>query len=189
MPAGPGAAHRFAARAGAPQGPPDADTVWYLDLELLESYYWGHKYHHTASATMFYALREGLAMVMEEGRETRWERHQRNHQAFVAGIEAMGLQMQVAEGHRLWTLNTPRIPEGVDDAKVRQYLLEQRNIEIAGGFGPLAGQGISHWPDGYGSTAENVLMVSPKLWKRPSRRRASSRKGMRGQLPKSVRRQ
>src|ERR1017187_7293306 len=50
---------------------------WYLDLELLESYYWGHKYHHTASATMFYALREGLAMVIEESRENRWERHQR----------------------------------------------------------------------------------------------------------------
>src|ERR1051325_7330697 len=68
---------------------------WYLDLELLESYYTGHKYHHTASATMFYALREGLAIVADEGREARWERHRRNHRAFVAGIEAMGLAMQV----------------------------------------------------------------------------------------------
>jgi alanine-glyoxylate transaminase/serine-glyoxylate transaminase/serine-pyruvate transaminase len=136
---------------------------WYLDLELLESYYWGHKYHHTASATMFYALREGLAMVMEEGRESRWDRHQRNHQAFVAGIEAMGLQMHVAEGHRLWTLNTPRVPEGVDDAKVRQYLLEKRNIEIAGGFGPLGGKVFRIGLMGYGSSAENVLLVLEAL--------------------------
>ncbi|HMC62012.1 MAG TPA: alanine--glyoxylate aminotransferase family protein, partial [Candidatus Solibacter sp.] len=76
---------------------------FYLDLQLLETFYFGHKYHHTASATLFYALREGLAMVAEEGLENRWERHRRNHLAFVAGIEAMGLTMLVAEEHRLWT--------------------------------------------------------------------------------------
>ena len=132
---------------------------WYLDLELLDTYYSGRKYHHTASSTLFYALREGLALVAEEGRENRWERHRRNHLAFVAGIEAMGLAMHVAEGHRLWTLNTPRVPEGVDDAKVRQYLLERRGIEIAGGFGPLAGKIFRIGLMGYGSTAENVFLV------------------------------
>jgi alanine-glyoxylate transaminase/serine-glyoxylate transaminase/serine-pyruvate transaminase len=136
---------------------------WYLDLELLESYYWGRKYHHTASATLFYALREGLAIVHEEGRENRWERHKRNHLAFVAGIEAMGLQMHVPEGHRLWTLNTPRVPDGIDDAKVRQYLLDGRGIEIAGGFGPLAGKVMRIGLMGYGSAAENVLMVLEAL--------------------------
>ena len=133
---------------------------WYLDLLLLDTFYSGHKYHHTASATLFYALREGLAMVAEEGLENRWDRHRRNHLAFVAGIEAMGLRMHVQDpANRLWTLNTPRVPEGVDDAKVRQYLLEQRNIEIAGGFGPLAGQVFRIGTMGYGSTAENVLLL------------------------------
>jgi alanine-glyoxylate transaminase/serine-glyoxylate transaminase/serine-pyruvate transaminase len=136
---------------------------WYLDLDLLESYYWGKKYHHTASATLFYALREGLAMVHEEGRENRWERHKRNHLAFVAGIEAMGLQMHVPEGHRLWTLNTPRVPDGIDDARLRQQLLEQRGIEISGGFGPLAGKVMRIGLMGYGSSAENVLMVLEAL--------------------------
>jgi alanine-glyoxylate transaminase/serine-glyoxylate transaminase/serine-pyruvate transaminase len=136
---------------------------FYLDLQLLETFYFGHKYHHTASATLFYALREGLAMVAEEGLENRWERHRRNHLAFVAGIEAMGLSMLVAEGHRLWTLNTPRIPEGVDDARVRQYLLERHNMEIAGGFGPLAGKVFRIGTMGYGSTAENVLLILDAL--------------------------
>ncbi len=137
---------------------------WYLDLRLLDSFYTGHKYHHTASATMFYALREGLAMVQEEGREARWERHRRNHTAFVAGIEAMGLSMQVADpARRLWTLNTPRVPEGVDDAKVRNWLLEERGIEIAGGFGPLAGKIFRIGLMGYGSTAENVQFILEAL--------------------------
>jgi alanine-glyoxylate transaminase/serine-glyoxylate transaminase/serine-pyruvate transaminase len=137
---------------------------WYLDLLLLDTFYSGHKYHHTASATLFYALREGLALVAEEGLENRWERHRRTHRAFVAGIEAMGLTMQVADpANRLWTLNTPRVPQGVDDAKVRQYLLEQRNIEIAGGFGPLAGQVFRIGLMGYGATSENVLFLLEAL--------------------------
>ncbi|MBZ5582740.1 MAG: alanine--glyoxylate aminotransferase family protein [Acidobacteriia bacterium] len=136
---------------------------WYLDLLLLEGYYFGHKYHHTASATMLYALREGLALIAEEGVENGWERHRRNHLAFVSGIEAMGLRMHVAEGHRLWTLNTPCVPEGVDDARVRQYLLQERGMEIAGGFGPLAGKVFRIGLMGHGSTAENVLMVLEAL--------------------------
>lgn len=137
---------------------------WYLDLQLLDTFYTGHKYHHTASATLFYALREGLAMVAEEGRENRWERHRRNHTAFVAGIEAMGLSMHVDNSaDRLWTLNTPRVPEGVDDAKVRQYLLAERGIEIAGGFGPLAGKVFRIGLMGYGSTSENTLFILEAL--------------------------
>jgi alanine-glyoxylate transaminase/serine-glyoxylate transaminase/serine-pyruvate transaminase len=137
---------------------------WYLDLQLLDTFYTGHKYHHTASATLFYALREGLAIMHEEGRENRWERHRRNHEAFVAGIEAMGLGMHVANpADRLWTLNTPRVPQGVDDAKVRQYLLDERGIEISGGFGPLAGKVFRIGLMGYGSTAENVLLILEAL--------------------------
>jgi alanine-glyoxylate transaminase / serine-glyoxylate transaminase / serine-pyruvate transaminase len=137
---------------------------WYLDLQLLDSFYTGHKYHHTASATLFYALREGLAIVKEEGRDVRCQRHHRNHQAFVAGIQAMGLTMHVANpAYRLWTLNTPRVPTGVDDAKVRQWLLTERSIEIAGGFGPLAGKVFRIGLMGYGSTAENVLFILEAL--------------------------
>jgi len=136
---------------------------FYLDLQLLDSYFVGKKYHHTASATMLYALREGLALVAEEGLEARWARHQKNHEAFVAGIEKMGLSMLVPQGHRLWTLNTPRIPEGVDDAKVRAYLLKKYSMEIAGGFGPLAGKVFRIGTMGYSSTAENVALILEAL--------------------------
>lgn len=137
---------------------------WYLDLQLLDSFYSGGKYHHTASSTMFYALREALAIVEEEGREHRWDRHRRIHRAFVAGIEAMGLRMHVADpANRLWTLNTPRVPEGIDDAKIRKYLLDERGIEISGGFGPLAGKVFRIGLMGYGSQPENVTLVLEAL--------------------------
>jgi len=114
---------------------------WYFDLKLIADYLaQSHRYHHTASATMFYALREGLALIEEEGLENRWERHRKAHLEFVKKIESLGLEMLVAPENRIWNLNTPRVPHGVDDAKVRTTLLKEHGIEIAGGFGPLAGK-------------------------------------------------
>jgi alanine-glyoxylate transaminase / serine-glyoxylate transaminase / serine-pyruvate transaminase len=89
---------------------------------------------------MFYALHQALAVISEEGLEQRWKRHHDSHRTFVNRIEALGLQMHVAEGHRIWNLNTPRIPDGINDAAVRKTLLEQDGIEILGGFGQLAGK-------------------------------------------------
>jgi len=131
--ASPRALERLAAR----QSPV---REWYLDLKLLRDYYDGRKYHHTASASLLYALAEGLQAIADEGLPARFERHVRNHLSLVAALESRGLKMLVAEGQRIPNLNTPLTPSGVDDAKVRQHLLEKHGVEIAGGFGPLAGK-------------------------------------------------
>jgi alanine-glyoxylate transaminase/serine-glyoxylate transaminase/serine-pyruvate transaminase len=116
------------------------NSIWYLDLKLLIDYYDGKKYHHTAPVSTFYALREALAAIQDEGVEQRFARHLSAHASFVRRIEDLGLKMHVAAGQRLTTLNTPRVPEGVDDAQVRQQLLDEHGIEVAAGFGPLAGK-------------------------------------------------
>jgi alanine-glyoxylate transaminase / serine-glyoxylate transaminase / serine-pyruvate transaminase len=115
---------------------------WYFDIKLISDYLVeSHRYHHTASATMFYAMREALALIEEEGLENRWERHRQAHLEFVKKIEALGLEMLVPDpANRIWNLNTPKAPAGVDDIKVRATLLNEYGIEIAGGFGPLAGK-------------------------------------------------
>ena len=107
---------------------------------LLEDYWLRRKYHHTMSSTLVYALCEALAMVEEEGLEARWARHERNHRALVEGLEALGLSLLPPEGERLWTLNAVRVPDGVDEAAVRKHLLDEFNIEIGAGLGPLAGK-------------------------------------------------
>ena len=130
---------------------------WYLDLKLIHDYSTvSHRYHHTAPISMFYALREALLVIAEEGIENRWERHRRCHKSFVKGIEAMGLRMHVPEEHRIATLNTVRVPEGVDEAKVRKRLLDGPGIEIAGGFGPLAGKVFRIGVMGPLATEDNV---------------------------------
>jgi alanine-glyoxylate transaminase/serine-glyoxylate transaminase/serine-pyruvate transaminase len=100
---------------------------------------------------------EALLLIEEEGLQNRFERHLRNHRALVAGVEAMGLQMLVKPENRLPTLNTIRVPDGVDEAKVRGYLLETFNLEIGAGLGALKGQVWRVGLMGYSSSAENVL--------------------------------
>src|SRR6266853_803212 len=130
---------------------------WYLDLKLIHDYSTvSHRYHHTAPISMFYALREALMVIAEEGIENRWERHRRSNHAFVKGIEAMGLRMHVPAEHRIATLNTVCVPQGVDEAKVRKQLMDGPGIEIAGGFGPLAGKVFRIGVMGPLATEENV---------------------------------
>ena len=136
---------------------------WYLDITMVEKY-WGddRTYHHTAPISMNYALREALRLIYEEGLEARWRRHELNHRALVAGIEAMGLRMHVVPENRLWSLNAVSVPEGVDDARVRARLLDE-DIEIGGGLGPLKGKIWRIGLMGSGSTRENVLLVLDAL--------------------------
>lgn len=130
---------------------------WYLDLKLIHDYSTvSHRYHHTAPISMFYALREALLVVADEGIENRWERHRRCNRTFVKGIEAMGLKMHVPEANRIPTLNTVCVPAGVDEGKVRKRLLDGPGIEIAGGFGPLAGKVFRIGIMGPLATEENV---------------------------------
>ena len=114
---------------------------WYLDVNLLAAY-WGQErvYHHTAPISMNYALHEALRLVLEEGLENRWRRHERNHLALKSGLEATGLVLAGQEGHRLWPLNAVQVPNGVDEAVVRKKLLNDFNIEIGAGLGPLKGK-------------------------------------------------
>lgn len=138
--------------------------TWYLDVKLLDKYWSSERvYHHTAPALMNYALREALAIILEEGLVCCWQRHERNSRAFVAGIESMGLDMLVAPEHRLWSLNTVKIPPGVDDARVRSRLLNQHNIEIGSGFGALKGKIWRVGLMGSNSTENTVLLLLSAL--------------------------
>ena len=137
---------------------------WYLDMSMVQSY-WGaeRKYHHTAPINMIYGLREALRIIAEEGLEARFARHQTNHKALVAGVEAMGLSMVVPEEERLPMLNTVRIPEGADDLKVRKTLLSDFGIEIGAGLGVFSGKIWRVGLMGHASRPGNVFLFLSAL--------------------------
>ncbi|MEK7216065.1 MAG: alanine--glyoxylate aminotransferase family protein [Chloroflexota bacterium] len=141
-------------------------TSWYFDLTTIMKY-WGPErtYHHTAPVTMVYALHEALRLVDEETLPVRWERHQRNQQALVAGLEALGLGLLVEPAHRMWTVLAVKVPGGIDAGKVRLHLLEEFNIEIAGGLGELKGKIWRIGLMGNSSTRNNVLLFLAALEK------------------------
>ena len=115
---------------------------WYFDLSTAMNY-WGKDrlYHHTPPISLIYALREAMRIVLEEGLEARWAKHKLNQQALVAGIQALNLKLFVENPNdRLTTVTAVVIPSDVDDAKFRNQLLEEFNIEIAGGIGAVKGQ-------------------------------------------------
>lgn len=134
---------------------------WYFDLTTAMNY-WGKDrlYHHTPPISLIYALREAMRLTIEEGLENRWERHRQNQQALIAGVEAMGMKLLVENPkERLVTVTPVMVPAGVDDVKFRDQLLDEFNIEIAGGIGPLKGKIWRLGLMGYCAQRANVLLL------------------------------
>jgi alanine-glyoxylate transaminase/serine-glyoxylate transaminase/serine-pyruvate transaminase len=139
---------------------------WFLDMELVMGY-WGQNtqraYHHTAPVNTLYGLHEALLILEQEGLENAWARHALHHNALAAGLEAMGLNFVVDKAYRLPQLNVVTIPADIDEAAIRKTLLQDYNLEIGAGLGPLAGKVWRIGLMGYASNQTNVLFCLASL--------------------------
>ncbi|XP_068809889.1 alanine--glyoxylate aminotransferase [Struthio camelus] len=137
---------------------------FYLDMGWLANY-WGcdgkpRTYHHTAPINSFFSLREGLAMLAEQGLESSWERHRTNCTYLCQGLQDLGLDLFVKEEKaRLPTVTTVRVPGGYDWKEITSFVMNKHAIEIAGGLGPSAGKVLRIGLMGYNSTRANVDQV------------------------------
>ncbi|WP_088241426.1 alanine--glyoxylate aminotransferase family protein [Calothrix rhizosoleniae] len=137
---------------------------WYLDMNLLGKYWGGERaYHHTAPINLYYALRESLRLIAEEGIENCWQRHRTNVEYLWQRLEDLGLTLHVEKEFRLPTLTTVRIPEGVDGKAIAKQLLLERGIEIGGGLGELGGKVWRIGLMGFNSRQENVDRLIAEL--------------------------
>lgn len=138
---------------------------WFMDLNLVLGYWNEAKrtYHHTAPVNALYGLHESLVMLAEEGLEASWARHRRNHLALLAGLEALGLELLVQESARLPQLNAVKVPDGIDEPRVRADMLNLHGIEIGAGLGELAGKIFRIGLMGNSSTPENVRICLAAL--------------------------
>jgi len=138
---------------------------WYLDLTMIVNYWEGAKraYHHTAPINMLYAFYQALFNVVEEGLDNVFARHAAMHRKLVEGLAGIGLEMLVDSEYRLPMLNAVKIPDGVDEAAVRSKLLNEYNIEIGPGLGPLAGKIWRIGLMGHTAREENVNRVVTAL--------------------------
>lgn len=134
---------------------------WYFDLGMIGDYTSGptRKYHHTAPVAMVASLHGGLGALLEEGLPSSWARHEACGRMLQDGLVELGLELCAAEGHRLPELTTVRVPDGADDAKVRQILLERFGIEIGAGAGPWAGKAWRIGCMGHTARERNVVLL------------------------------
>lgn len=111
---------------------------WYLDLGMLGGYVGEatgqqRTYHHTAPVGMVVSLHAALERIREEGLDNVIQRHRDAGEALQTGLQDMGLELWAQEGYRLPELTTVKVPDGVDSARVRKYLLDHFDIEIGAG--------------------------------------------------------
>jgi len=132
---------------------------WYLDLSLLMKY-WGQErvYHHTAPINALYGLHEALRLALVEGLPARYERHRKNAAALAAGLTALGLELPVPSEERLPPLTLVGVPKGIDEARVRKYLLEEFSLEIGSGLGKFKGNAWRVGLMGASSSRRNVSL-------------------------------
>jgi alanine-glyoxylate transaminase/serine-glyoxylate transaminase/serine-pyruvate transaminase len=138
---------------------------WYFDLNQHHSYWFAADriYHHTAPVLLVYALHEACRLIAEEGVGERWERHRLHNRALVAGLEAMDIDLLAEPAHRLSTVVAIRVPDGVDDARIRKELLAEYGIEIAGGLGPFAGKIWRVGVMGHSASRNNIVLFLAAL--------------------------
>ncbi len=133
---------------------------WYFDLRL-HARFWDteHIYHHTAPILNVYALRESLRLIEEEGLAARLARHRQHARALRAGLEALGLRLFADANHRLTPVTTVLAPPGISAAAVREVLLDEFNLEIAGGLGEYMDRMWRIGIMGHSAQRSNVLLV------------------------------
>jgi (S)-ureidoglycine-glyoxylate aminotransferase len=114
----------------------------YLDLGMLMDYWSPQRLnHHTESTTMLYAARECARIVLEEGLDNGFARHDLASRALRGGLEAMGLGLFGDAAHRMTNVTGVFIPDACGDGEaIRSELLHDFGIEIGTSFGPLAGK-------------------------------------------------
>ena len=110
-----------------------------------------------------YALHEALLILKNEGLENAWQRHRDMHEKLKLGLEKLGFKFVVETEYRLPQLNAVYVPQGIDEARVRSYLLESYNLEIGAGLGALAGKAWRIGLMGYGARRENVALCLQAL--------------------------
>ena len=147
----------------------DSVQSYYFDMNLVGEY-WGvddgvrRKYHHTGMVSNVYALREALALLAEEGLESSWRRHLAAAQKLWSGLEALGLELFVADPKdRLPTVTTVKVPRGIEWSAVTKYMMEHYQVEIAGGLGPTAGKVWRIGVMGFNAKLANVALLLEAL--------------------------
>jgi alanine-glyoxylate transaminase/serine-glyoxylate transaminase/serine-pyruvate transaminase len=123
-------------------------SYWAWD-EILESNKTGY-WPTTPSTNLMYGLHEAMDMMMAEGLDTIFARHQRLAGACRSAVNAWGLEIQCQDTESYSpVLTCIATPEGMDADVLRKHALEKFNLSLGTGLGKIKGKAfrIGHLGD------------------------------------------
>lgn len=97
------------------------------------------KYFSTPCVNEIRAFMEGTKIMLEEGMEARFLRHQKIAKAIRAAFTALGFSLFTEEPFLADTLTVAYYQEGIEDKSFRSTLAEN-GVIVAGGLGEVAGK-------------------------------------------------
>jgi aspartate aminotransferase-like enzyme len=112
----------------------------YFDIARYLEYGTRGETPFTPALPLYYALDEALKELLEEGLAKRVERHDRMSAEMYIGLAKLGLKQVATDEVKSKTVVAEYYPQGVDDAQFRRELAKEKDVVIAGGFGPFAGK-------------------------------------------------
>lgn len=116
---------------------PRAFWAWDEILESNKNGYWPT----TPSTNLLYGLHEAMEMILAEGLENVFARHQRLASACRAAVAGWGLEVQCLDAERYSPVLTGVVtPEGVDADALRKLILERYNLSLGTGLGKVKGR-------------------------------------------------
>jgi alanine-glyoxylate transaminase/serine-glyoxylate transaminase/serine-pyruvate transaminase len=96
---------------------------------------------YTPATNLLYGLREAISMLMEEGLDNVFARHDRHAEATRRAVRAWGLEVLCAEPREYSSsLTAVMLPEGHDADRVRALILEHFDLSLGTGLGKVAGK-------------------------------------------------
>ncbi|MGH7040600.1 MAG: pyridoxal-phosphate-dependent aminotransferase family protein [Acetobacteraceae bacterium] len=104
---------------------------------MLEANKTGY-FPYTPGTNLLFGLNEAMKMLLEEGLENVFARHDRHAEATRRAVHAWGLETQCAEPrHYSSSLTAVRLPEGHSADALRATILEKFNMSLGNGLGIL----------------------------------------------------
>jgi alanine-glyoxylate transaminase / serine-glyoxylate transaminase / serine-pyruvate transaminase len=108
--------------------------------EMLEANKNGY-FPYTPSTNLLYGLSEALDMILGEGLDNVFARHQRLAEATRRAVRAWGLQIQCADPAAYSPVLTGVVmPDGVDADAVRKVIYERFNMSLGQALGKIRGR-------------------------------------------------
>ena len=94
----------------------------------------------TPAVSLFFALDVSLKMMLAEGMENIYTRHERVGKLAREGVKALGLELLADEKFASNTVTAVKLPEGIDGKQLVKLLREEYDTVVAGGQAALMGK-------------------------------------------------